>query len=60
MSICDLTNPDAQDEEVFRIAAKPINAESMYNFSTFALQINYLTPDLEKKLAITDSRLRPD
>ena len=39
---------------------RPSNSESMYNFSDFALQLNYLTPELKQRLPPTDSRLRPD
>lgn len=60
MSITDLRDPNAQEEEVFRINPKSPNYESMYYFSDFTLQINYLTPELKEKLPPTDTRLRPD
>ena len=31
-----------------------------YNFTSWAIQLNEVTPGLEKKLAPTDCRLRPD
>ena len=31
-----------------------------YNFSEFAIKLNEVTPGLEKRLAPTDCRLRPD
>jgi Oxysterol-binding protein len=39
---------------------KPQGFESMYNFSSFALQLNYLPDSLRERLPPTDSRLRPD
>lgn len=38
----------------------PPQSESMYNFTFFTLQLNYLPPGLKEKLPPTDSRLRPD
>ena len=32
----------------------------MYNFTLFALQLNYLPPSLKEKLPPTDTRFRPD
>jgi|LauGreDrversion4_2_1035121.scaffolds.fasta_scaffold420695_1 hypothetical protein len=60
MYICDLADPEAQDEEVYRINPKSPNYEHMYFFSDYTLQINYLTPQLKERLPPTDSRLRPD
>ena len=60
MSICDLTDPNAQEEEVFRMNPKSTNYESMYYFSDFVLQVNYVTPELKERLPPTDTRLRPD
>ena len=39
---------------------KPENHELMYFFSKFALQLNYMTEDLKKRLPPTDTRLRTD
>lgn len=38
----------------------PLNQQRYYNFTQFAMELNELTPGLEKKLCPTDSRLRPD
>lgn len=38
----------------------PPNYESMYYFTFFTLQLNYLPPGLKEKLPPTDTRLRPD
>lgn len=38
----------------------PKNFESMYNFTYFTLQLNYLPSGLKEKLPATDARLRPD
>ncbi|XP_060210178.1 oxysterol-binding protein-related protein 1B-like [Lycium barbarum] len=40
--------------------SKPSNFETKYNFTSFAVTLNELSPDLEEKLPPTDSRLRPD
>jgi len=60
LAILDLTNPDAKEEVVYRMKPRPPNSPSMYHFSDFALQLNYLTPELKERLPPTDSRLRPD
>ena len=39
---------------------KSTNYESMYYFSDFVLQVNYVTPELKERLPPTDTRLRPD
>ena len=49
-----------EENEVWKIDPKPDQAENMYNFSTFALQLNYLPESLAAKLPPTDSRFRPD
>ena len=38
----------------------PDNYKKQYGMNNFALQLNYLTPQLGQKLPPTDSRLRPD
>lgn len=38
----------------------PAQSESMYNFTLYTLQLNYLPPGLKEKLPLSDSRLRPD
>ena len=38
----------------------PAVEPTRYNFSTFAIQLNEITDDVDGKIAPTDSRLRPD
>ncbi|KAF8609378.1 hypothetical protein BDV93DRAFT_518205 [Ceratobasidium sp. AG-I] len=38
----------------------PSNADQYYGFTSFAITLNEITPDLEGVLPPTDSRLRPD
>ncbi|XP_019184539.1 PREDICTED: oxysterol-binding protein-related protein 1C-like isoform X1 [Ipomoea nil] len=40
--------------------SKPSKCKSKYNFTSFAITLNELTPGLKEKLPPTDSRLRPD
>ncbi|CBI21644.3 unnamed protein product, partial [Vitis vinifera] len=40
--------------------SKPSKFQTKYNFSSFSMTLNELTPGLEEKLPPTDSRLRPD
>lgn len=49
-----------EEFDLWRRRALPPNAAVMYKFSTFAMTLNELTPDLQAHLAPTDSRLRPD
>jgi oxysterol-binding protein-related protein 3/6/7 len=60
VSIQDLTEANGFEEQVWRFLPKPEGFEHMYNFSNFALQLNYLTDGLRERMAHTDSRLRPD
>lgn len=39
---------------------RPANSKQMYNFTTYAMQLNELHEDQKSKLPPTDSRLRPD
>ncbi|KAJ4715143.1 Oxysterol-binding protein-related protein like [Melia azedarach] len=40
--------------------SKPPKHQTRYNFTSFAITLNELTPGLKEKLPPTDSRLRPD
>lgn len=56
--IRDIASGD--EEVIFEMRPKPKNSDMMFNFSHFALQLNYLTPELAQRLPPTDSRFRPD
>lgn len=60
VTILNLCDPNAEEEVVYQMRPRPPNSESMYHFSNFALQLNYLTPELKERLPPTDTRLRPD
>ncbi|XP_050951052.1 oxysterol-binding protein-related protein 1 isoform X1 [Labeo rohita] len=45
---------------LWRIAPRPVNSTQMYNFTTFAMQLNELDKEIESVIPKTDSRLRPD
>lgn len=45
---------------LWRPHAFPSNADQYYGFTSFAITLNEVTPDLEGVLPSTDSRLRPD
>ncbi|KAM3859505.1 oxysterol-binding protein-related protein 7 [Diretmus argenteus] len=45
---------------IWKPNAQPHDHHLYYGFSTFAMELNELTPDLEPLLPPTDSRLRPD
>uniref|UniRef100_A0A672QCG2 Oxysterol-binding protein n=1 Tax=Sinocyclocheilus grahami TaxID=75366 RepID=A0A672QCG2_SINGR len=45
---------------LWRIAPRPVNSAQMYNFTTFAMQLNELDKEIEVVIPKTDSRLRPD
>ncbi|TPX62431.1 hypothetical protein SpCBS45565_g07040 [Spizellomyces sp. 'palustris'] len=47
-------------EVVWRARPNPPNHPEIYGFTSFALELNELTPDLEGLLPITDTRYRPD
>jgi len=49
-----------QKELLWKANSLPEQSDQMYHFTQFALQLNYLSPKLQKKLPPTDSRLRPD
>ncbi|KAM8874630.1 oxysterol-binding protein-related protein 1 isoform 2-T2 [Spinachia spinachia] len=45
---------------LWRIAPRPANSTQMYSFTSFAMQLNELHPEMEASLPRTDCRLRPD
>ncbi|KAJ8016828.1 hypothetical protein DPEC_G00011410 [Dallia pectoralis] len=45
---------------LWRIAPRPRDSEQMYNFTSFTMTLNELEPGMERLLAPTDCRLRPD
>ncbi|KAL2104205.1 hypothetical protein ACEWY4_001073 [Coilia grayii] len=45
---------------LWRIAPRPAHSAEMYNFTNFAMSLNELEPGMDKVLAPTDCRLRPD
>uniref|UniRef100_A0A673IXF5 Oxysterol-binding protein n=1 Tax=Sinocyclocheilus rhinocerous TaxID=307959 RepID=A0A673IXF5_9TELE len=45
---------------LWRIAPRPVNSAQMYNFTTFAMQLDELDKEIEAVIPKTDSRLRPD
>ncbi|XP_028404938.1 oxysterol-binding protein-related protein 1-like [Dendronephthya gigantea] len=61
------TSADSTDEEddfdrvlLWTVNPRPPNSKEMYNFTSFAMQLNELHEEQAEKLAPTDSRLRPD
>ncbi|XP_020837187.1 oxysterol-binding protein-related protein 2 isoform X4 [Phascolarctos cinereus] len=47
-------------ELLWRINTRPPNSSQMYNFTSFTVSLNELEKGMEKILAPTDCRLRPD
>ncbi|KAF1390129.1 hypothetical protein PFLUV_G00054900 [Perca fluviatilis] len=45
---------------LWRITPRPAHSAQMYNFTSFAMTLNELEPGMERLLAPTDCRLRPD
>lgn len=45
---------------LWRIAPRPSNSAEMYNFTSFAMQLNELHKEMEGVIPLTDCRLRPD
>ncbi|KAG7323610.1 hypothetical protein KOW79_013312 [Hemibagrus wyckioides] len=45
---------------LWRITPRPAHSDQMYNFTSFAMMLNELSPGMEGVLAPTDCRLRPD
>ena len=57
-----VSKPENETEETMIWERNPEipDADKQFYFTNFALQLNYLNEDLLKKVAPTDSRLRPD
>ncbi|KAJ3069289.1 hypothetical protein HDU98_007650 [Podochytrium sp. JEL0797] len=53
------SNPN-QLEVVWRADPQPLHQAQMYGFSSLAVELNEITPDLVGKLPVTDTRLRGD
>lgn len=47
-------------KDLWRFQERPPNSKQMYNFTTYAMQLNELREDQKSQLPPTDSRLRPD
>ncbi|KAJ3598841.1 hypothetical protein NHX12_032805 [Muraenolepis orangiensis] len=47
-------------ELLWRIAPRPANSVEMYSFTTFAMQLNETSEEMEGLIPKTDCRLRPD
>ncbi|XP_053782574.1 oxysterol-binding protein-related protein 2 [Desmodus rotundus] len=45
---------------LWRVNSRPPNSAQMYNFTSFTVTLNELQPGMERMLAPTDCRLRPD
>ncbi|XP_034028909.1 oxysterol-binding protein-related protein 2-like [Thalassophryne amazonica] len=45
---------------LWRITPRPSHSSQMYNFTSFAMTLNELEPGMDRRLAPTDCRLRPD
>ncbi|XP_031562391.1 oxysterol-binding protein-related protein 1-like [Actinia tenebrosa] len=52
----ELTSPVV----LWNFHSKPPHSKEMYNFTSYAIQLNELLPGDDKKLPPTDSRFRPD
>jgi oxysterol-binding protein-related protein 3/6/7 len=51
---------DSHLRVLWRISPFPKHCREYYGFTSFAITLNEITPDLEGKLPPTDSRFRPD
>ncbi|XP_068736521.1 oxysterol-binding protein-related protein 1-like [Montipora capricornis] len=47
-------------KDLWRFQERPPHSKQMYNFTTYAMQLNELHEDQKPQLPPTDSRLRPD
>ncbi|XP_051784876.1 oxysterol-binding protein-related protein 1 isoform X2 [Erpetoichthys calabaricus] len=63
----EMPMPDAETVQVipgsrllWRIAPRPPNSSQMYNFTSFAMNLNELDKEMEGVIPKTDCRLRPD
>uniref|UniRef100_A0A3B4XJR7 Oxysterol-binding protein n=1 Tax=Seriola lalandi dorsalis TaxID=1841481 RepID=A0A3B4XJR7_SERLL len=45
---------------LWRITPRPTHSAQMYNFTSFAMTLNELEPSMDRLMAPTDCRLRPD
>ncbi|KAG1945785.1 oxysterol-binding protein-related protein 1 [Pimephales promelas] len=45
---------------LWKLPPRPANSAQMYNFTTFAMQLNELVKEIETVIPKSDSRLRPD
>uniref|UniRef100_A0A665T2K1 Oxysterol-binding protein n=1 Tax=Echeneis naucrates TaxID=173247 RepID=A0A665T2K1_ECHNA len=45
---------------LWKITPRPAHSAQMYNFTSFAMTLNELEPGMERLMAPTDCRLRPD
>lgn len=54
------TISDASPSVLWYVHQRPANSRKMYNFTTFAMQLNEVRREHSGKLPPTDSRLRPD
>jgi hypothetical protein len=60
LSIKDHRIPNSDFECVWKADPEPENWDEIYRFSAFSLQLNKLTPEMERTLPSTDCRFRPD
>lgn len=51
---------EANSTLLWQVDEQPENAERIYNFTKFTLQLNKITSEMKKSLPPTDSRLRTD
>ncbi|XP_028299862.1 oxysterol-binding protein-related protein 1 isoform X3 [Gouania willdenowi] len=56
----DTVNVIPGSQLLWRIAPRPANSAQMYNFTSFAMQLNELRNDMDGVIPCTDCRLRPD
>lgn len=49
-----------ESEEIWKKLPYPERSDFCYGMTQFAIQMNYIRPDLEGVLPHTDTRLRPD
>ena len=59
-SIIAKNESNSESFPVWQRNPSPPDSEIMYNFSSFAMTLNELTPQLKSTICPTDSRLRPD
>jgi hypothetical protein len=54
------TLDESRFQLLWKIAPFPKNCKDYYGFTSFAITLNEITPDLQRKLPLTDSRYRRD